>query len=140
LVRQEVRIAVSAVIRSNAKILLLRRSKRDKQNPSRWDLPGGRLEFGENPYEAVKRELKEETSLSADEILLGDIINHQYKGRKVISQTVQILFLTNVIGELDVKLKKTEHTDFKWFDRSELESADLVFKEKLLPALLRFLK
>ena len=40
-------VGVKAVIRSNGKILVLRRSPRAPQYPGFWDLPGGTLEQGE---------------------------------------------------------------------------------------------
>jgi 8-oxo-dGTP diphosphatase len=49
-----------AVILRGARVLLVRaRSRR------RWQLPGGRLERGESPREAARREVCEETGLSA---------------------------------------------------------------------------
>ena len=52
-----------AVLAQN-KVLLVRR----KRAPSAglWSLPGGKIEGGESPREAARRELKEETGLEAD--------------------------------------------------------------------------
>lgn len=55
--------AVTALIRKEDRILAV--SRRDK--PHRWGLPGGKLESGEDPYEALVREVKEETNLDVQE-------------------------------------------------------------------------
>lgn len=47
----------------NNEVLLVRRKKHPYQN--HWALPGGRIEKQETPREAVIRELKEETNLTA---------------------------------------------------------------------------
>lgn len=52
------------IINSNNKILLLLRD--DVPNipfPNKWDIPGGRIEEGETPDIAVRREMKEELGL-----------------------------------------------------------------------------
>jgi len=50
-----------AIILHSNQVLLVK--ARDKSN---WQLPGGRLESGESPIEALLREVKEETGLTAE--------------------------------------------------------------------------
>ena len=54
----------SIAVLSQNKVLLVRR----KRVPSAglWSLPGGKIEGGESPGEAARRELKEETGIEAD--------------------------------------------------------------------------
>lgn len=56
-------IAVGAVAVHDEKILLIRRGRGPAAGE--WSVPGGRVEFGESVYEAVIRELAEETGLEA---------------------------------------------------------------------------
>ena len=46
---------------NNGKFLTIRRTKTAPSNPLKWDLPGGDVEFGENPLKSIIRETKEET-------------------------------------------------------------------------------
>ncbi|MER7362556.1 NUDIX hydrolase [Nonomuraea wenchangensis] len=57
-------LAVTAVVRRDAEVLLVRQRNADDPAPV-WDLPGGMVETGEFADEAVVRELREETGLSA---------------------------------------------------------------------------
>ncbi len=55
-----VRSAVKAVIQNKNRFLILKQKIGSNEF---WDLPGGKVEYGENPLEALHREVKEETGL-----------------------------------------------------------------------------
>lgn len=56
------RLAVSAAIFKNGRFLLVRRARAPALGV--WTLPGGRVEFGESLYQALNREVQEETALT----------------------------------------------------------------------------
>jgi 8-oxo-dGTP pyrophosphatase MutT (NUDIX family) len=62
-------LTVDAVVEQDGKILLIKR----KYPPYGWALPGGKVECGETLEEAVKRELLEETNLTAKHVYRFDI-------------------------------------------------------------------
>lgn len=53
--------AVKAIILKGNKFLVIKQKFSQK---TVWDFPGGRVGYGESPYQALKREVKEETQLS----------------------------------------------------------------------------
>lgn len=55
-----VRSAVKAVIQNNNRFLVVKQKIGSQEY---WDLPGGKIEFNENPFETLRREVKEETGL-----------------------------------------------------------------------------
>ncbi len=55
----------AVLVNEQGKILLLKSSTPDKYG-SAWDLPGGQMELGEEPLEALAREVKEEIGLAID--------------------------------------------------------------------------
>jgi len=57
------RVAAYGLLLRDEKMLLCRLSQKVGINPGRWTLPGGGLDFGEDPQDAVVREFKEETGL-----------------------------------------------------------------------------
>jgi len=58
-----VQFAQKAVIQWQGKLLLVRKSMDDPHQPGRWELPGGRMQNGETPDEALIREVYEEVGL-----------------------------------------------------------------------------
>ena len=55
--------------RNNEVLLLLRDNKIDIPFPNMWDIPGGKVEEGESPEQAIRREMMEELSIKE----LGEI-------------------------------------------------------------------
>jgi 8-oxo-dGTP diphosphatase len=85
--------------------------------PGMWEFPGGKIEPGESPREALVRELREE--------LLVDVI----PGEEVATTTHQYSFgevtLTTFYCELDTpNITLTEHETVKWVPAAELETLE----------------
>jgi len=53
--------AVKAIIQQGEKFLVIKQKINDQ---TFWDFPGGRIEYGESPYDTLIREVKEEVGLS----------------------------------------------------------------------------
>ncbi len=59
-------LTVRAVIYDkNGRILLLKRSGRSRNYPGKWEFPGGKVDRGERFDDALVREVREETGMSA---------------------------------------------------------------------------
>jgi 8-oxo-dGTP diphosphatase len=65
---------VAAVIEKNSRILICQRS-RDSRHPLKWEFPGGKVEPGETPQQALARELREELAIDA---VIGDEMHRQH--------------------------------------------------------------
>jgi len=85
-----------------------------------WEFPKGGKHPGESDFDAVKRELKEETGRKPISIMRydkkgkylygDDVINDRdYIGQTYVLYSVQIKFTT-------IKLDKSEHSNYKWVD------------------------
>lgn len=93
-----------------------------------WELPGGRMEFGETAEETLKREIMEETGLIVSPIKLLDTWNLN----KVDRQITGIIYLCS-IEEGEVTLSE-EHDSFKWI-KADKESLDVmydIFKSRMI--------
>lgn len=123
---QQIRIAAYGVLIRDAKIVLCRLSPHVSKSAGRWTLPGGGIDFGESPEEAVVREFKEETGLvvKAGSLLavnsVCDVVGEREHHR------IRILYEAHYIaGELSVEQEGT--TDLcEWFTQEQLESLPII--------------
>jgi 8-oxo-dGTP diphosphatase len=74
---------VAAILEREGRILICRRTP-EQSHPLKWEFPGGKVEPGESPSEALARELEEElgiTDAAGEEI---DRYEFAYPGKKPI--------------------------------------------------------
>jgi 8-oxo-dGTP diphosphatase len=99
-------VAKTFVINSNGLILTLRRIKTDIHRPLTWDLPGGGVEFGEDPVDAVIRETNEEAGIIINNPKIFNVTSKNDNG-----YVIRLLFYVYTDNE-NVKLS-SEHDQFK---------------------------
>ncbi|MBU1712414.1 MAG: NUDIX domain-containing protein [Proteobacteria bacterium] len=113
-------LSVKVIVRDDAgRCLLLKRSMSSKGNPGKWDLPGGKIERGENFDEALLREVKEETGLTITLEHLAGTAESELPTNKVIH-----LILEGHLKSGEVRLS-SEHNDYIWIDPHKLSTVDL---------------
>ena len=112
-----------------------------KDNPiDKWQMPQGGIDVNETPLNAMRRELKEETSIKKIVILkeieswleyelppnlLGKIWKGKYRGQK------QKWFLMRYLGrddDINIKTDKPEFLDWKWIDLDQITDVVVGFK------------
>lgn len=125
------KLIVHGLLKINNKYLVIKRTaiKRGKPNscPLHWDIPGGMVEEGELPTDALIRESKEEVNL---DIIVKNIIqedsNLDIKKNTIFTRLVYICeVLNNDISK--IKLDLDEHDEYKF-----IESLDELSGEKVV--------
>ena len=121
-----------------------------KDNPGdKWQMPQGGVDKGEDYITAMRRELREETSIQNIEIikeidkiyqyelpenLIGIIWKGKYRGQK------QKWFITRFLGEekeINLNTKHAEFIDWKWIEPKLLPEVIVNFKKDLYLNLLK---
>jgi len=140
------------VLNSDNKVFVGKR----KDNPfDKWQMPQGGVDPNEPLFEAMKRELIEETSIKnikvlkeldqwleyeLPENLVGKIWKGKYRGQK------QKWFVVRFLGhdsEININTKYPEFIEWKWIDIEKLPSQIVLFKkhvyEEITADLIKFI-
>jgi len=100
------------VVDAEKRILLLLRSRESHWMPLKWGLPGGKIEIGETWLEGARRETKEETTLTLQELNLLSI-----------DDKVVVYACNDWSGTVEIDY---EHEDWAWVPREQLVNYDKV--------------
>lgn len=82
-----------------------------------WEFPGGKIEEGETPQEALVREIKEELET---EIVVGELIDTVEYDYPTFHLSMDCFWAEIVSGDLVLK----EHEAAKWLTKEELDSVE----------------
>jgi len=112
------RIAVkSFIVNKDNEVLLVRRRDNDPHKPGVWEVPGGRLEPGEDPFEGLKRETEEEAGIGIE--ILNPLKIHHFT-REDGQKITMITFLCRPDSR-SVSISN-EHTHHEWVKLDKAES------------------
>lgn len=110
---------VAALIVQDGKLLVCQRT-RHQTMPLKWEFPGGKIEDGEQPRDALRRELEEELGIEAT---IGDElarIQHEYPNGGMVE--LRFYVVREYRGELENRIFK----DIQWSAPKDLAKYDFL--------------
>jgi len=110
---------VAALIMQDGKLLVCQRT-RHQTMPLKWEFPGGKIEEGEQPRDALRRELDEELGIEAT---VGDElarIQHEYPNGGMVE--LRFYLVREFKGELENRIFK----DIQWAKPRDLPNFDFL--------------
>ena len=109
------------------KVLLLRRSLSSKCEPGKWNLPGGKVEYGESLEIVCIREIEEETALK--------IFDLEYRGvteglnqKEGDLHCIHHYFKAEYTGKVKIN---EESSDYAWVSREKLGDYNVAFGDEI---------
>ena len=106
---------VAAIIRDGNKVFATQRGYGDYKDG--WEFPGGKIDSGETPQQALIREIKEELD---NDIAVGDYLTTIEYDYPAFHLSMQCFWCRIVDGTLVLK----EHEAARWLDVDHIDSVD----------------
>ena len=123
-----VHVAVALITDATQRFLITRRAL-DKPHPGLWEVPGGKIEADESPYQALVREVLEEVNLQVKKANLIGTVKHTYPEKTVCLHVFQVLEYKGEAcccdGQLDLRWILKSH--LKQFEFPEANDAVMRF-------------
>ncbi len=110
-------IVASAFIHKDGKVLVARRADTKAFLPGIFEIPGGKVEFGESPQQAVAREVKEELNL---DVVVGEPFYVFTYTTAQERHAVEIEFFATLKDPgQEPQLNPEDHSEYRWVGSDE---------------------
>jgi 8-oxo-dGTP diphosphatase len=107
-------VVVKGVILFNGKVLIIKRDENDDIGAGTWECVGGKIDFGEELEQALKREVHEEVGIS----IVVDKLLYATTFKTDPSRQIVVLTYKCIATQNDVKLSE-EHNEYKWVTEND---------------------
>ena len=108
---------VAAIIENDDKEILAAR-RADVEGDEAWEFPGGKVEEGESPEDALRREIDEELGCKLQMILPFDTVERDYPD---FCLSMDVFVCTLAPGD---KPEAREHAALRWINKDQLTDID----------------
>lgn len=125
------RIAVRAIIEQEGKILLVRRANGRVSILGKYELPGGRMSYGEQPEDALRRYLHDDVGLHIQTASLFDVVTYIDRDDRDIQYTVIMYTVELADGHHDIRLSPN-YNKYVWQSVSGIQQSSITDLSQLL--------
>jgi mutator protein MutT len=125
------RLSVRAIINEDGKALLLRRSNGRDTILNKYELPGGKLAYGEQPEDALRRYLHDDAGLHVQSAQLFDAVTYIDHDDRAIQYGVIVYLVTLTQQRHPMKLSGN-YSKYKWHSMSSVQQFELTDLTQLL--------
>ncbi len=122
-------LTVRAIIKQDDKVLLLRRAGGNPLYTGHYELPGGKVDFGEDPRAALQREILEETGHEIETLQINDVYS-ELDVRDLQHQYIELVFVATLKPGTTMTLDE-DHDKYAWKKPSDIQLLDLTETTRL---------
>ena len=107
-------VSVKAIIIDDNKALCLKNERNE------WDFPGGKIDFNEDIEDCLRREIKEETNLSVNNLNIIKPLNLKFNAVPVLV----LLYSAKISCDSSIIISH-EHSEYNFFSKSEIKNLNM---------------
>ena len=128
--KTEIQVAVGVVSDASGKLLVTRRPG-GTHLAGYWEFPGGKIETGEDPEDALHRELKEETGILLTEVSFWKTLHHDYPSKRVSLHFFRCRLHPDSPLPLPIQVTEVHWAEIGELDSSQFPPANIPIIEAL---------
>jgi len=117
-------LVTAAIIEQDGRTLITQRPD-GSRHAGKWEFPGGKLEPGESPRQALERELREELALEVEAGEVVETLYHRYEWGAVLILAYRCRILSGTLQHLQV-------SDHRWVAGEEMKGYDFLDADRPL--------
>lgn len=125
------RLSVRAIINEGGKVLLLKRGTGRESILGKYELPGGKLDYGEQPEDALRRYLHDDSGLHIQSAKLFDAVTYIDYDDRAMQYGVIVYMVTLSPQRHPMKLSGN-YSKYKWFSMSNPQQVEYTDLTQLL--------
>lgn len=124
-------LVMAAVIEKDGKFLITQRPDDGRHNGGRWEFPGGKVDFGEDPRAGLEREISEEMGIVVSAQDIFELSSNVYEdaNKHVVLLACRCIWMSGEISKKDIQDYKLVTPDE--MDAFDITEADIPFVKKL---------
>ena len=122
--RMKQKLSVRAVIKQGDAVLFVRRAIGNPKYIGQFELPGGKVDFGETPEGALRREVQEEIGVSPGAVQLERIVSWIDTMERATQHVIIVYLVALGAGQARLRLS-SEHDKFVWKKLSDIQQDTL---------------
>lgn len=107
-------VSIKAIIIDDNKVLCLKNERNE------WDFPGGKLDFNEDIEVCLRREIKEETNLSVENLNILKPLNMKFNDVTVLI----LVYSARIFCDSSIIISH-EHSEYNFFSKSEIKNLNM---------------
>ena len=107
---------VAAIFSDNNKVLAMKRAVH-KPAAGKWEFPGGKIEPGETPEQAIKREIREELNIEITRLT-------HFDNSKTVTTEWELELDCFLVESDSMPTESTDHDEMRWVEIDNLHNLD----------------
>ena len=119
------KLVVAGLLVKGDRVLATRR-RRDQAMGGKWEFPGGKIEAGESPGQALVRELREELAVEVEVGRIWDVLFHRYPDFDLL----MLVYGSRLVGAAQPRCEQV--AQLRWMRPGELSQLDFIAADRPL--------